>query len=167
MKFFGTYVLLSFLYSVYLNNTQQVSAVFSCAPITKTVANQTVFVLNLFGYDAVAEDNLNELSVNLLIDNVVIARVIEGCNAISIIILFISFIISFSAKFTSTFLYIITGSFIIYTVNVVRIAIICVAVYKYPSSQEILHNIVFPSIIYGATFLLWFIWVQKFSNLKK
>lgn len=167
IKFFGTYALLSFLYSVYLNNTQHTSDFFSCSPITETVANQTVVILNTLGYEASVQQHPNELSMNLTLNNVIISRVIEGCNAISIIILFISFIVSFSTRFLPTFLYVIVGSFIIYTINVIRIAIICIALYKYPQYQYVLHDLVFPSIIYGTTFLLWFVWVQQFSRLKK
>ncbi|MFD1293371.1 exosortase family protein XrtF [Lutibacter holmesii] len=167
IKFFGTYALLSFLYGLYLNNTQHTSNFFTCAPITETVANQTVAVLNTFGYEASVAQHPNELSLNLTLNNVIIARVIEGCNAISIIILFISFIVSFSTTFWPTFLYIVIGSFIIYAINVLRIAIICIALYKYPNYQYVLHDLLFPSIIYGITFLLWFVWIQKFSKLKK
>ena len=92
LKFFGAYALLSFLYSVYLNDTQNSVEFFSCSPITETVANQTVAFLNTLGYEAAVKQHPNELSMNLSLNNVIISRVIEGCNAISIIILFISFI---------------------------------------------------------------------------
>lgn len=167
IKFFGTYALLSFLYSLYLNDTQNTIKFFSCAPITKAVASQTSYILNSVGYDTVIEQHPNELSLKLIIKGKYISRVIEGCNAISIIILFISFIVSFSAKIIPTTLYIIFGSFLIYGINVVRIALICIAMFEYPAYQHMLHDIVFPSIIYGATFLLWFIWIRKFSKLKK
>jgi exosortase family protein XrtF len=59
------------------------------------------------------------------------------------------------------------GSLIIYFSNIARIAIITIALIEYPEYNDILHDFVFPSIIYGVTFLLWFIWVQKFSRLSK
>ncbi|SNR47855.1 exosortase family protein XrtF [Lutibacter agarilyticus] len=167
IKFFGTYALLSFLYSLYLNDTQNTTNFFSCAPITKAVASQTSYILNSVGYDTVIEQHPEELSIKLIIKGNYVSRIIEGCNAVSIIILFISFIVSFSSKILPTTLYIIFGSFLIYSINVVRIAIICIAMFEYPEYQDILHDIVFPSIIYGTTFLLWFIWIQKFSKLKK
>lgn len=167
IKFFGTYALLSFLYSLYLNDTQNTTDFFSCAPITKAVASQTANILNNVGYDTVIEQHPEELSIKLIIKGKYVSRVIEGCNAVSIIILFISFIVSFSTKIIPTTLYIIFGSFLIYCINIVRIALICIAIFEYPEYQDVLHDIVFPSIIYGTTFLLWFIWIQKFSKLKK
>lgn len=167
IKFFGTYALLFFGYSYYLENTQQNNNIYACAPITTTVANQSAFLLNSVGYDANVKQHPDELSIMLSINNVYIARVVEGCNAISIIILFIAFIVAFSSKITTTALYILFGSLLIYVVNIIRIAFITIALYKYPEYEKILHDIVFPSIIYGITFLLWFIWVTYFSKLKK
>lgn len=167
IKFFGTYLLLFVIYAVYLKKNQNISGVNSCAPITKTVANQTQFLLTSVGYDTKIEQHPEEISMQLLIDDQLIARINEGCNAMSIIILFISFIVAFASNFKTTALYILFGSLIIYFSNIFRIAFIAIALHKYPKYQDILHDFIFPSMIYGITFLLWFIWVRKFSQLKK
>ena len=167
IKFFGTYLLLFLLYSFYLEKTQQETAPFACAPITKTVAVQTKYLLNTFGYPTIIVQDTETLAVKLYINDKFTAFIVEGCNAISIIILFIAFIVAFAGKFKTTILYILFGSLLIYFTNIVRIAIISVALQKYPQYQHVLHEIVFPSIIYGMTFLLWFVWIRKFSNLKK
>jgi len=159
--------LLFLIYSAYLNKTQKNSEVFSCAPITKIVAKQTEIVLNVFGYNARIEQHTEEISVKLFIDNIFIARIIEGCNSISIIILFVSFIVAFSSGFETTFLFIVLGSLLLYATNIFRIVIISIALYKYPQYQYVLHDILFPLIIYGTTFLLWFLWIRKYSGLKK
>jgi len=167
IKFFGTYALLFFLYSSFLNKTQEIGVEYTCDPITGVVANQTAYLLNKVGYDAGVFQHPDEVSMVLGINNVNIARVIEGCNSISVIILFISFIVAFSGNFIITALYILFGSLIIYTVNILRIVIISIAMYEYPEYQESLHTIVFPTIIYGITFILWFVWVNQFTKFKK
>lgn len=167
IKFFGTYALLFLIYSFYLTKTQKTSEIFACAPITKTVAHQTSYFLNKLGYDAKVEQSSNEVSMKLLLNDVFVALIIEGCNAINIIILFISFIIAFSNKILQTSLYILFGSLLIYAMNIFRIAIISIALLKYPAYEIVLHDLIFPSIIYGVTFLLWFIWIKLFSKLKK
>jgi exosortase family protein XrtF len=167
VKFFATYFVLFVLYSVYLQKTQQKDDGFVCSPITTMVAEQTEVVLSFFGYDAAHIQHEEEMSVKLLLNGHYTARVIEGCNSLSIIILFLSFIIAFSGSLKATILYGILGSGIIYIVNLLRIAFLTVMLYKYPNQQEFLHNLVFPAIIYGTTFLLWVIWVQKFSKYKK
>ena len=167
VKFFAAYFILFVLYSVYLQKTQQKENVFSCSPITTKVAEQTEAVLSFLGYDAVHMQHEKEMSVKLLLNGHYTARVIEGCNSLSIIILFLSFIIAFSGSIKATIFFGIVGSSIIYGVNILRIAILTILLYKYPEQQEFLHNLVFPAIIYGMTFLLWVLWVHKFSNYKK
>lgn len=166
IKFFGTYMLLFLIYSFYLSKNQKTAAVLACAPITKTVAEQSQFLLNSVGFNAEIEQHSSEMSIKLFINNTYVARVVEGCNAISIIILFIAFIVAFASGLKKTALYILFGSLVIYFINIVRIAVIALAIYKYPAYENVLHSIVFPGIIYGITFSLWFIWIQKFSKLK-
>ena len=165
LKFFGTYLLLFLLYSFYLSKNQKNLEYFACAPITKTVAEQSQYLLNIIGYNAEIVQSNSEMSINLFVNNTLIARIIEGCNSVSVIILFIAFIVAFASGLKRTLLYILFGSLIIYLVNIIRIAVIVVAIYKFPELEGVLHNIIFPSIIYGITFLLWFFWVQKISKL--
>jgi exosortase family protein XrtF len=167
VKFFGAYILLFLLYAMYLKGTQLNFDVFVCDPITESVAEQTKHLLNTLGYTARIAQHSQEFSMKLFINNVYVARIIEGCNSISILILFCSFILAFSSTIRTTFLFMIIGSLLIYIVNILRIAIISIAIYQFPAYQEVLHNIVFPLIIYGFTFLLWFIWVRKFSKISK
>lgn len=167
IKFFVTYFLLVGIYSIYLKQTQQKGAIFSCAPITKTVAKHSQQFGELFGYNVHVEQHESELSMKFFVGNVYIARVVEGCNAISIIILFLTFIIAFSGSIRATIIYGIFGTLFIYIVNIARVFILSMLMYKYPDYQDALHNLLFPAIIYGAVFLLWIIWVKRFSYLKK
>lgn len=154
-------------YNYYLNKTQQKEMLFSCAPITKTVAKQTASMIGSLGYNAKIEQHQDELSLKVLINDNYVSRVIEGCNSISVIILFLAFIIAFSGSLTPTLLFGIIGSLIIYITNIFRIAILSIGILKYPKQQELLHSIVFPAIIYGMVFILWIIWVNKFANYNK
>jgi exosortase family protein XrtF len=86
---------------------------------------------------------------------------------VSIIILFLAFIIAFSGSIKDTIWFGIFGSLLIYLVNLFRIIALSVLYYKFPEYQEILHNLVFPAIIYGLTFILWITWVKYFSIINK
>lgn len=167
IKFFATYFILFAIYAAYLQKSQEKEPVFKTASITTLVADQTVSLLDFFGVDAGAFQHKKELSVKLIINENYTARVIEGCNSISIIILFIAFIIAFAGSLKATIIYVFLGSAFIYVINIARIAFLSVMIYKYPNKQEFLHNLVFPAIIYGTVFLLWVLWVNKFSNYKK
>jgi exosortase family protein XrtF len=105
--------------------------------------------------------------MKLIVNEAYMARIVEGCNAISIIILFASFVLSFFGKLKLTLLYLLAGTVIIYAMNIIRIAILAIGIYEYPQYTEFLHSIIFPLIIYGTVFLLWVIWVRIYSRKQK
>ena len=53
---------------------------------------------------------------------------------------------------------------LIHILNVLRIALLSLALYYHPDQEPVLHGVVFPLMIYGFVFGLWVIWVNKFSN---
>lgn len=135
--------------------------------LTNLVAKQSKALINAMGYDAQVAQHDHESSVKLILNGKYVARVVEGCNSISVIILFVSFIIAFAGKFKTTIFYLLSGSVLIYAVNIIRVAILSIGLYNYPWRKEILHTVIFPLIIYGIVFLLWMFWVNRFSKLKK
>jgi exosortase family protein XrtF len=164
-KFFVTYLVLSILYAQYLNQFDAQHN--QVDDFTTSVANQTQKVLMLFDTNAHTASNDKEPSIKLFYNQKWVSRVIEGCNALSIMILFVSFIIAFSGKWKSTLLFIFSGLLIIHLFNVLRIALLSMAVYHFPQYQDFLHSVVFPLFIYGVVFVLWIIWVNKFSSYAK
>ncbi len=157
-KFFLVYILLTFLYQFYLfGNFSKVD------DITKLVAKNTVQVLQLFDSASLEESKVDKF-IKLFYKDTYVARVIEGCNAMSIIILFACFVIAFSGKWKPTLFFILVGSFIVYIFNIIRIVLLCILMFHYPEQEHILHGVVFPLIIYGTVFILWVIWVNKFSK---
>lgn len=167
VKFFVSYFLLVAIYNGYLQKSQQKENFYQTSSITTAVANQTVKVLKAFGYNAKAIQHDKEVSLKLFFEGNYIVRIIEGCNAISLIILFVAFIFSFSGTVKATLLFSIIGSALIYIINILRIVFLVLMLHKFPSQIVILHDLVFPAIIYGFIFLLWVLWVNKFSNLKR
>jgi len=132
---------------------------------THLVGVQTRDILGFFGFNSEIFPHETESSLKLILNDVYVARIIEGCNGVSVLILFVSFVIAFSGKLKTTFFYSLAGSVLIYVVNVLRIVILSVGIYKYPKFANVLHEVVFPAIIYGFVFLLWIFWVNSFSKL--
>ena len=164
ITFLSVYILLSIVYKLYLDYSD--GSKYYPDYITSTVAKQTQDLLETVGYETSIEPHEAEPSMKLIIRKKFVARVVEGCNSISVIILFISFIIAFSGKFKTTLFYLLAGSTLIYIVNLTRIVILSIGLYHYPWRREILHTVIFPAIIYGMVFVLWMFWVNRFSNLK-
>ncbi len=162
-KFFLTYIFLAFAYQLFLNRFEY----HETDSITRIVAQHTQQFLQFFNADVALDETTADGYIKLFYNHTYIARLIEGCNAVSILILFVSFIVSFSGKLKTTFFFILGGSLFIYLLNVVRIALLCVLIYNFPAQESMLHGVFFPLFIYGVVFLLWVIWVNKYSLYAK
>jgi exosortase family protein XrtF len=161
-KFILTYIGLTFMYQVYLGQFD--TSTFEVDGISQVVANQSKIILEWFGYFIELKPNLSESSILFLFNSVCIIRIIEGCNAMSIMILFAAFVVSFSGNIMKTIGYIVIGIVLIHILNVFRIALLTIGLIHYPEKLSLLHDIIFPVIIYGFVFFLWVIWVNKFSK---
>lgn len=164
-KFLLCYFIVTIVYSFYLNQFHtQKNAVDG---ITHFVAEQTKNTLVFFGADCEIIKHEFEPSYKVIYNSKYIARIVEGCNSVSVIILFTTFIFAFSNRFIATFLYIFLGSILIFILNIFRIAMLTTGLYKYPEYGTFLHDILFPLVIYGVVFVLWIVWVLKFSAYAK
>ena len=161
------YFSLTTAYSLYLNNTQESTSVFACSPITKTVSDHSKWVSEKLGYVIKTYQNIDELTIAFLVNDVYVARIIEGCTSVSIMILFLAFIIAFSGSIKNTIWFGIVGLLLIYATNIFRIVFMSIATYHYPQLSGALHDIVFPGIIYGMVFILWIVWVKKYAIINK
>ncbi|KAB1068797.1 exosortase family protein XrtF [Tamlana haliotis] len=165
LTFLGVYIALSVSYGFYLDLSD--GSLYYPDYFTNLVGVQTSELLEFFGYQSEVIKHPDEPSLKLILNGEYLARIVEGCNAFSVIILFIAFIIAFAGTFKSTAVYIVAGSVLIYSINILRIGILAIGLYLFPKYEEVLHNVVFPGVIYGLVFLLWVIWVNRFSKLKK
>lgn len=165
LKFILFYVISIFVYKLYLSQYDlQKNEVDG---ITKSVAFQTKQLMLWFDNDVEIVKNDNEPSIKMLFHSKYVARIIEGCNAISVMILFASFVFAFSARWKKTAFYIVAGIAIIHILNIIRIALLSFALYYYSQYEELLHGTIFPLFIYGVVFVLWILWVTKFSGYVK
>ncbi|MFD2943146.1 exosortase family protein XrtF [Flavobacterium notoginsengisoli] len=158
--FFLTYIVLTVLYKFYLNSF----GANDLDDITLIVGRNTEQLLKLFNYDVIIQKSAQYPWMNVLLNGMKIALIVEGCNAISVMILFVSFVTAFSGKLKQTFLFIVFGIVSIYILNVIRIALLTVLLLCFPSQNHLLHGVVFPLIIYGYVFILWIFWINRFSK---
>lgn len=158
--FFAAYIILTLVYRLYLNNfeTNDIDG------ITNIVGQNVDQLMRLFNCDVKIVKSISNPSLQLWYNNKYTLRIIEGCNAVSVIILFISFITAFSGKLKTTIYFILFGVFLIYVLNIIRIALLAVLLFRFPEKEHILHGVLFPLIIYGLVFILWVFWVNKFSK---
>lgn len=159
-SFFLSYILLTSVYQYYLSGfeTNKVDG------ITRIVSNNTAWILSYFTTDSYVLESGGHAYMKLFYQNHYVARIVEGCNAVSVLILFSSFVISFAGRWIVTLCYVVGGCVLIYILNVCRIAALSALIFNYPEQEHFLHGVIFPLSIYGVVFLLWLVWVRKFSR---
>ena len=161
--FFAAYIVFTLIYKLYLNSFETNDT----DGITSFVGRNVEQLMQLFNCDIKIQKSLSHPWEEVWYNKRYIIRIIEGCNAVSIMILFAAFVIAFSGKFKTTVLFILFGILFIHILNVLRIAILAVSLFYFPESEDILHGVLFPLVIYGVVFILWIIWVNKFSKYAK
>jgi exosortase family protein XrtF len=162
-KFFITYIVLAFIYQGFLQSFGE----HKIDAITGLVAENAKQLLTLFNADADVVKNDSESYIRFIYNQEYVATIVEGCNGISVIVLFVAFVVAFSGKVKPTLFFVLGGSLIIYALNVARIAALCILMDLFPKQEQRLHGVIFPLFIYGVVFILWVIWVNKFSLYAK
>ncbi len=164
-RFFLSYIVATVVYQTYLRSLDL--AIFEPDFFTKIVTEQSVWLLNALGYVASMGPSINEPAFRIYLGAESVVRIVEGCNAVSIMILFTSFVSAFTGKIKSTVLFVLSGVLIIHFLNIARIVALILGLNAYPEYGNLMHDVVFPLLIYGVTFVLWIVWVTKFSNYAK
>ncbi len=153
------YVVLSLSYYVYLQ--VEYSPTNYPDPITALVSKQTNEGMQLLGYNSAIYNAPGNPSVLLYVDDLIVYRVIEGCNAVSVMLLFAAFVIAFAKAWKKTLLFLSFGIVTIYLVNLLRLIGLGVIYQETEGYREIAHNVIFPAVIYGYVILLWIYWIKK------
>ena len=156
LRFLGIWLLLFLLYQWYLN---QFSG--NIDGFTKIISDQSAFLLNFTGYETVTKDFPSHETVQFYINGKVATRMVEGCNAVSVMIMFLAFVFAFY-KGVKTFYFAFAGIVLLYILNLFRIYVLNVIVVDFPALTKSAHDYFFPAIIYGGVVLLWLIWINKF-----
>lgn len=162
--FIGTYIALSLLYSGYLYFSKD--GAYPPDFVTYLVAQQSNWLVEGFGYQSQLIPDATQPMLQMHVNGTYVGRIIEGCNALSIMILFTAFVISFWQGWKKTLLFIFAGIALLYAVNVLRIAVLAIALYKFPEKEGLLHGTLFPAAIYSMVFLLWVAWIRSIKKVK-
>jgi exosortase family protein XrtF len=161
LKFLGIYLLLAFIYQLYLSGYHD-----KTDGITLFVGKTVSQYFLLTGTDAQTIPLEAESGLKLIINGNYLARIVEGCTALSVIIMFIAFIISFGNFSKKSIVFAILGSIGIFIFNIFRIISLTYLISYLPQYQDFAHRIIFPAMIYGFVVFLWIIFVKKYGYEK-
>ena len=136
--------------------------------LDSSVINNSIFfsshLLELFGYTVFTSHS--ETMRTLGIDGTHGLWIGDPCNGIALFSLFTFFIIAYRGNWKKKMWYIPVGILSIHFMNIIRITALCIIVYKKPEWLEFNHTYLFQILMYLFIFLLWIIWVKKFSSQK-
>lgn len=158
LRFIIIYLVLLFAYQFYLNSFQAQGL----DPYSRIITDHVMCIQNLLNYPTELYDDVFNEQVYYYMDKRPITRMVEGCNAISVIILFVSFIFAFY-KGTKTFVFVAVSLLALYVMNVLRIVGLNIVTKDHPDYSKFTHDYLFPAVIYGSVVLLWLVWIKFFA----
>jgi len=92
----------------------------------------------------------------------------DACNGLSLLVLFVGFIIAYPGKIYFKVIYSFIGIILIILLNISRCTALAMLHNAYPQLTEFAHHYVFKIIVYGLVFYLWIQFVkinQKLNNV--
>jgi exosortase family protein XrtF len=87
-------------------------------------------------------------------------RVVNGCNGLSTIGLFLGFVVAFPGRWTRRLLFLPAGIAVIYLSNVFRVALLAATQKVWPAAFEFVHGLGAPAFFYLIVFGLWVAWAN-------
>ena len=88
----------------------------------------------------------------------------DNCNGIALFALFAGFIIAYRGKIAHKIIYIFLGIVGIEFLNILRVVALAILDTYSRTWTEFNHTYTFTFFIYAFIFMLWMLWVNKFSN---
>lgn len=156
LRFVVIYMVLILLYQLYLNTQTGLDGV------SNWVAGQVCSVQEACGYQSSLLPKPQWETAYFVVNGQYPSRMVEGCNAVSIMILFLAFVFAFY-KGAKTFVFTAVGLVIIHVMNVLRIAGLNMLFFIAPDYFKMGHDYLFPAIIYGTVVALWLVWIKFFA----
>jgi exosortase family protein XrtF len=123
-------------------------------------------LLRTFGYALIPPGSAGDQIRVVGIDGTHGLWIGDPCNGISLFALFTGFVIAFPGPVKAKLWYIPAGIVFLHFINVLRIVGLTMVLKYYPSSLAFNHTYTFTIVVYSFVFLLWILWVNKFSGVK-
>ncbi|MEK6481680.1 exosortase family protein XrtF [Catalinimonas sp. 4WD22] len=140
--------------------------------ITSKTAMVSTRLLNLVGYEAsyidVPHSSESKQSVSLiLVDEVPLLYIADSCNAFTLMVLFMGFIIAYPGNWKHKMWFIAAGCLAVFLINVIRVQFLIYNYMYYHSWFEFNHKYTFTIAVYLCVFYFWMVWANSFGKERK
>jgi len=154
LTFVGIYLILFISYQWILQRSQPDF-------FTLLTVKQVNFLYHLTGFDTTWKIIDGPAAhTGIFLNDRWIVNIVEGCNGMSIIILFTAFVWALPASWRQKLLFSLAGVAVIWLINIVRIWILGLTYYYKPQWFDLMHRVIFPGMLYGTVILLWIYWAR-------
>ena len=123
-------------------------------PLSKNIASVSAGILAFFNQDVFQYARVVGISGAAGVE------IVDGCNGIAAIGLFLGFIIAYPGAWMPRIYFSIFGIAVIYLVNVIRIVSLCLTQVYWPQAFNFTHDYSTTAIFYIVIFILWMIWAN-------
>lgn len=158
LRFIIIYMVLLLAYQFFLNSFQKEGL----DPFSRMIAEQVRHIQNFMSFPTQLYNDIKGEQVYFYVRNEYPTRMVEGCNAVSVMILFVAFVFAFY-KGKNTFVFVVLGLILLYIINVLRIVGLNIVVLDYKAYSKTTHDYIFPAVIYGTVVVLWLVWIKFFA----
>jgi exosortase family protein XrtF len=140
--------------------------------ITHTTGDISVEILNSIGYDSfnfnIDKGEGEDASYSMIFIPEFDARlgIADSCNALTLIILFIGFIIAYPGDWRYKLMFIAGGTLIIFGINLLRVQVLIFNYLYSRSTFDFNHHVTFTIAVYVCVFYFWVLWANKWSKKK-
>lgn len=91
----------------------------------------------------------------------------EPCDGFILFALFLAFIVAYPGALKHKIWFIPLGILLIHLINALRVIALVLIMRKHPQWLSFNHDYTFTIIVYAFVFLLWWVWINKFSSSGK
>lgn len=136
--------------------------------LTSHTAAASTQVLRWLGYEATFQDfpgEIGEQSYSLVrMGGKPLLSIADSCNALTLIVLFIGFIVAYPGNWIYKLLFIGVGSLVIFAINVIRALVLILNYMHNQATFEFNHKYTFTIIVYLCVFYFWMLWANHYSK---
>ncbi len=125
------------------------------------------WLLELIGYHAFVHFPPGQQVGRIVVEGVAGVLIGSGCSGLELFVIFAGFILLFRGKAKNKLWFLPLGLLLILVLNIIRISALALILYYAPEYMDFNHKYTFVIMVYGAIFLLWLWWVNKFADNKK
>ena len=131
--------------------------------LTESIARSTASGMKLLGYDASYQSLPTRSAIH--INGKHLLGIAHACNGLVLYALFTGFLTVFPGPVRQKVWFIPVGIISIFVVNVLRAVVLSLIKLHTPAALDFNHRYTFTLVMYSFIFLLWMIWVNRYSGV--